>query len=124
MQFKALYLLALLMGFAAASPVPHPQGGGQPAPSDSGAPSADGVSAIAGESAGKLAAATLPKSSVASGIGGAGGEPGPGQENISDNVAAAVGAAAKAADPAFADGAVRGAGGKPKSAGGAAGTPP
>ena len=111
MQFKALYLLALLAGLAAASPIPPPQG---PVAS-----SADGVAAAAGKSAGKVAAVTLPESVIYYGIKGAGGEPGPGQPNVSDGTAGLVGAVAKAVAPAFANGAVEGAGGKARPAGGA-----
>ena len=177
MQFKALSLLALLAGLAAASPVPHPQGGGQPevpavpsvpaapgapsvpavpgvpaapgapsvpavpgvpgapgVPDESSAvpdassavpdaPSVDSVPGAIGVIAGGVAAAILPDSVVDSGIMGAKGTPGSGQENVSDDTAKLVGATTKQVAPAFADGAVRGAGGTPNTADGAAGSP-
>ena len=174
MQFKALSLLALLAGLAAASPVPHPQGGGQPevpavpsvpaapgapsvpavpgvpaapgapsvpavpgvpgapgVPDESSAvpdassavpdaPSVDSVPGAIGVIAGGVAAVILPDSVVDSGITGAKGTPGSGQENVSDDTATFVGATTKQVAPGFADGAVKGAGGDPNTAGGAA----
>ena len=174
MQFKALSLLALLAGLAAASPVPHPQGGGQPevpavpsvpaapgapsvpavpgVPAAPGAPSVpavpgvpgapgvpdessavpdassavpdasnvDSVPGAIGVIAGGVAAVILPDSVVDSGITGAKGTPGSGQENVSDDTAKFVGATTKQVAPGFADGAVKGAGGDPNTAGGAA----
>jgi len=106
MQFKVLSVLALLAVLAAASPVPQPQ-------VKEGGATAGGVETTVGTTLGKVGAATLPDSVVVSGTKGAGGEPGPEQDNVSDGAAGVVGSTVDALAPALADGAVKGAGGTP-----------